>query len=134
MANSKSQKARNGSVVEGFIFALLKTLQTLPSNVYTVRGNDEYREVSDPDFNIYYTKGVIKITTGTTVVCSNNQYIVEGNEDEYVSSLTANFFTKLQKLLLDYKNISANNTGFIEAQWNLFKKKQKHLLRFFILF
>ena len=116
MADSESQKARNGSVVEGLIFELLKKLQKLPSNIYTVNGNDEYREVRDLYFNIYYTNGVIKITIGTTVVCSNNQYEVEGSESEYISALVANFFTKLQKLLLDYKKISANNIGFIEAQ------------------
>lgn len=116
MALSESEKARNGSKVEGLIFELLKYLQRLPSKVYTVRGNHDYREVSDSDFNIYYTNGVIKITAGTIVVSSNNQYEEAGSENQYVSSLVENFFSKLKKLLIDYKNISVNNTGFIEAQ------------------
>jgi hypothetical protein len=116
MAMSRAEVASNTSKIEDWIFALLRKLQKSSNNIFEVIGNGDYREVKGIDFNIHYTEGVILIKDETINVFSDGTYEIKGEKNEYVSHMFPVFFDNLKKLLLDYKKISANNAGFIEAK------------------
>jgi hypothetical protein len=116
MSISRAEIASNTSVAENWIYDLLKKLQTSSNNIFEVIGNDEYREVKNVDFNIYYTKGIITIKDDAIFIHSDGTYEINGEENQYVSHMFPIFFDNLKKLLLDYKNMSASNSGFVEAK------------------
>jgi hypothetical protein len=117
MTISGSEIARNGSKVENIIFDLLQKLQKSSYNNFTIIGDDEYRKVEGEEFEIYFSEGTVSITVNSiTKVSSDKTFEIETIENQYDSKLVEIFFINLIKLLLNVKNISAHNVGFVEAK------------------
>jgi hypothetical protein len=116
MSISRAEIASNTSEIENWVYDLLKKLQTSSNNKFEVIGNDEYREVKNVDFNIFYTEGIITIKDDAISIDSDGAYEINGEKNQYVSHMFPIFFDNLKKLLLDYKDMSASNSGFVEAK------------------
>ncbi len=87
MPTSRAEIASNTSEVENWVYTLLTKLQASSNNIFEVDGNDEYREVKNLDFTIFYTEGIITIKDDVITVHSDGTYEVNLTLGGHIQSI-----------------------------------------------